>query len=226
MEKQSNKKLTQLQANRILYLSVIGVLCLAAVIIGIAAAFGGDDSTPTVVVPETEREKKTETQTEAPPVSNTLPSLIAPVSGNVYAEHDLSVLVFSNTMGDWRVHAGIDISASLGSDVLAAADGVIDSVWEDPLMGTCVSVTHAGDLKTVYKNLAVTLPSGIVEGASVKQGDVIGAVGESALIECADEPHLHFEVSLQDELVDPLDYIAEVSKNASLTFGEDTEYEG
>ncbi len=224
---QNKKKLSQLQANRILYLSVIGVLCLAAIIIGIAAALSGGESTPTVVIPETEeQESRTEQESEAPPVANTPPALIAPVAGNVYAEHDLAVLVFSNTMGDWRVHAGIDIASSIGTDVLAAADGVIDSVWEDPLMGTCVSISHAGDLKTVYKNLAVTLPSGIVEGASVKQGDVIGAVGESALIECADDAHLHMEVSLADELVDPLDYIAEASKNASLTFGEDTEYEG
>ncbi len=223
---QNKKKMSSLQANRILYLSVIGVLCLAAIIIGIAAAWGGGESTPTVVIPETEGESQSEQETEAPPVANTPPALIAPVAGNVYAEHDLSVLVFSNTMGDWRVHAGIDIACAIGTDVLASADGVIDSVWEDPLMGTCVSITHTGDLKTVYKNLAVTLPSGIVEGASVKQGDVIGAVGESALIECADEAHLHMEVSLGDELVDPLDYIAEASKNASLTFGEDTMYEG
>lgn len=223
---QNKKKMSSLQANRILYLSVIGVLCLAAIIIGIAAALSGGESTPTVVIPETEGESQSEQETEAPPVANTPPALIAPVAGNVYAEHDLSVLVFSNTMGDWRVHAGIDIACAIGTDVLASADGVIDSVWEDPLMGTCVSITHTGDLKTVYKNLAVTLPSGIVEGASVKQGDVIGAVGESALIECADEAHLHMEVSLGDELVDPLDYIAEASKNASLTFGEDTMYEG
>ena len=223
---QNKKKLSPLQANRILYLSVIGVLCLAAIIIGIAAALSGGESTPTVVIPETERESQSESEQQSPPVASTPPALIAPVAGNVYAEHDLSVLVFSNTMGDWRVHAGIDIAASVGTDVLAAADGVIDSVWEDPLMGTCVSISHTGDLKTVYKNLAVTLPSGVVEGASVKQGAVIGSVGETALIECADDAHLHMEVSLKDELVDPLDYIAEASKNASLTFGEDTLYEG
>ena len=219
MEKQSNKKLTQLQANRILYLSVIGVLCLAAVIIGIAAAFGGDDSTPTVVVPETESEKKTETQTEAPPVSNTLPSLIAPVSGNVYAEHDLSVLVFSNTMGDWRVHAGIDILTPEGAEVFCSTDGTVSAVYDDPRLGRTVEVTHKGGIISCYSNLDKndTLPE---VGTVLAAGDRIGKVGDSSLSELADEAHLHFEIKVNGRPVNPLDYICEESKRASLGIDE------
>ena len=129
-------------------------------------------------------------------------------------------------MGDWRVHSGLDIAASLGSEVRAAADGTIEKVWQDPLMGTCISITHAGELTTVYQNLHETVATGIVPGATVKMGDTIGAIGETALIECAEEPHLHFEVLLKNEKVDPLDYISKESQAASLTFDEDQLYEG
>ena len=70
---------------------------------------------------------------------------------------------------------------------------------------------------TIYRNLSATLPEGIREGATVIAGQVIGAVGDTAMIESADEPHLHCEMTVKGESVDPLDYISEESRNASLT---------
>ena len=227
MDKKPNEKLDALRANRILYLVVIGVLCLSAIIIGITAALRrpSESALPTPTASDSQTEPPEEDPTDAPPVSAT-PELSAPVSGNVNKKHDLAVLVPSVTMGDWRVHSGIDISASLGSEVKAAATGKVKDVWKDPLMGNCVSITHEGGLTTVYQNLHETLSSGVVPGATLSAGDVIGIIGETALIECAEEPHLHFEVLLNGDKVDPLDYISEESKSASLTFDEDDIYEG
>ena len=45
-------------------------------------------------------------------------------------------------------------------------------------------------------------------GDTVKSGEVLGAVGESALIEIAEEPHLHFALSVAGKSVNPLDYIS------------------
>ena len=56
-------------------------------------------------------------------------------------------------------------------------------------------------------NLSDTLPDGIAEGATVTPGTLIGAVGETAMRECADSPHLHFEIRLNDKVVDPTPYI-------------------
>ena len=231
MDKKPNERAASLQANRILYLVIIGVLCLAAIIVGITAALRRPSGTalPSVSPSNGETEKPSESMSEepsAPESSATPPSLTSPVAGNVNKKHDLSVLVQSITMGDWRVHSGLDIAASLGSEVRAAADGTIEKVWQDPLMGTCISITHAGELTTVYQNLHETVATGIVPGATVKMGDTIGAIGETALIECAEEPHLHFEVLLKNEKVDPLDYISKESQAASLTFDEDQLYEG
>ena len=68
-------------------------------------------------------------------------------------------------------------------------------------MGKTITISHEGGLKSVYKNLSNTLPDGIKAGTEVKAGTVIGAVGETARIEAADAPHLHFELFLDDKAI-------------------------
>ncbi|MBQ9098775.1 MAG: peptidoglycan DD-metalloendopeptidase family protein [Clostridia bacterium] len=160
---------------------------------------------------------KTDTETDALPTR-----FILPVSGVLQKKHDADMQVFSDTMGDYRVHLGIDIGTVAGASVSAMADGVIAQVWEDVSMGQCVAIKHGGEAYTIYKNLAVTLPEGIKTGATVKAGDVIGTVGESAMVEVADEPHLHVEMTVNGLQVDPTDYLDEEAK---ATLSEDTNFE-
>jgi len=151
------------------------------------------------------------------------PSLILPVSGALTKGHDLTLQVFSNTMQDYRVHNGIDIAATLGSPVYAAAAGTVSAIWEDVSYGTCISVAHSGDCITYYKNLNPILAEGITVGAEVKQGQLIAAVGDSAMVEIADEPHLHFEMTVGKEHVDPTEYFDSASV---AILDQDTAYEG
>ena len=134
---------------------------------------------------------------------NLLPTFVLPVSGDISIDFSDTVPVFSQTMNDYRTHLGVDISASLGSDVIAVADGTVTNVWEDPFMGTCISIEHSGNALSIYKNLDPSVKEGIVIGASVKGGDIIGAVGESAMNEIAQEPHLHYELKVDNKHVDP-----------------------
>ena len=122
-------------------------------------------------------------------------------------------------MQDYRVHLGIDLSTKADAPVYAAADGKISKIWVDTLMGYCIAIKHSGDCVTVYKNLAETLPEGIAEGVSVRSGQLIATVGESAMVEVADEPHLHFEMTVGDLAVDPLEYFDE---DALATIKKDT----
>lgn len=151
------------------------------------------------------------------------PTFVLPVSGAMSKGHDLTLQVFSNTMRDWRVHNGIDIVAASGSPVYAAADGTVSAIWEDISYGTCISLSHAGECMTYYKNLNPILAEGITVGAEVKQGQLIAAVGESAMVEIADEPHLHFELSVEGEYVDPTEYFDSASV---AILDQDTAYEG
>jgi len=155
--------------------------------------------------------------------TNALPSrFLLPVSGVLQEKHDADMQVFSDTMGDYRVHLGIDIGTVAGANVSAMADGVIAQVWEDVSMGQCVAIAHGGDAYTIYKNLAATLPSQIKTGVAVKAGDVIGTVGESAMVEIAKTPHLHLEMTVNGLQVNPTDYL---DADAMATLKEDTNYE-
>ncbi len=168
-----------------------------------------------VLPKDTERPPLTDKTTEpadsvAASVTNpedVLPTFMAPVTGAVIKSHTLEVPVYSLTMDDYRTHEGVDIAATAGAPVYAAADGTVTDVWDDPMMGKCLSLSHAGGAVSVYKNLAETLPEGILSGATVKAGSVIAAVGETALIETAESPHLHFELTVNGDPVDPTEFM-------------------
>ena len=223
----NKKQDKQEKLSRILYILIIAVLCITAIAIGITAATNRGSKTPIATQPPTTTAAPATTApiTQAPVTTapNILPTFQAPAVGTVAKEHEITVPVFSLTTNDWRTHTGIDIACAMGDAVYAAAAGTVSAVVSDPMMGTSVTISHSGDGVTVYRNLAVELAEGIQEGATVIAGQVIGTVGDTAMIESADEPHLHFEMRVAGESVDPLDYISEESKNASLSI--DTGYE-
>ena len=156
--------------------------------------------------PEPTEQSTTVTPNNSSTAGSKIPTFILPVSGSLSSKHDPTLQVFSNTMQDYRVHIGIDLATKENAPVYAAADGKISKIWVDTLMGYSIAIKHSGDCVTIYKNLAETLPEGIAEGVSVRSGQLIGTVGESAMVEIAEEPHLHFEMTVGDLAVDPLEY--------------------
>jgi murein DD-endopeptidase MepM/ murein hydrolase activator NlpD len=100
-----------------------------------------------------------------------------------------------------RMHQGIDIGVGYGTPIHAAAGGtVIYCGWEEGY-GNFVVIDHGGNLATAYghqSSIAVTC------GQQVNQGDVIGYVGCTG--HCFG-PHLHFEVRVDGNPVDPLGYL-------------------
>lgn len=147
--------------------------------------------------------------TDEPPASTPEPTpkpapavYIWPVSGSVITRFAKDELVYSKTMGDWRTHLGIDIETAPSSKVAAIRDGTVEDIYEDPMMGTTVVITHEGDVRSVYSNLS-KVPT-VSKGDSVKTGDIIGAVGGTAVGECAETNHLHLEIFNGDQTVDPL----------------------
>jgi murein DD-endopeptidase MepM/ murein hydrolase activator NlpD len=222
------QKLKNKRINRS-YLFTVLALAVALVVI-IAAAIASNRSKKPTELPDDSGNKITEKPTEKPTelptepeatekptgsngnsvsTGNKIPSFILPVSGKITNKHDPSLQVFSPTMQDYRVHIGVDLATKENAPVYAAADGKISKIWVDTLMGYCIAIKHSGDCVTVYKNLAETLPEGIAEGASVRSGQLIATVGESAMVEIADEPHLHFEMTVGELAVDPLEYFDE-----------------
>ena len=74
-------------------------------------------------------------------------------------------------------------------------------------MGYCVEIDHKNGMLSCYKNLGGQYWATMKEGQSVVKGEKIGEVGESAVIEKAEAPHLHFEMINNGKYVDPIDYI-------------------
>ena len=219
------------RANRILYLVIALILCLGAAIAGIAASVtSGRRAKPVVgtdapavttgsgTAPGTEGSRDAAAEPE-----DRVPTLSAPLSGKVYRAHDLTVPVYSVTLDEYRVHNGVDILSEAGSDVKAMASGIVTEITDHPLLGHSVSVLHAGNLTSIYRNLVPEEIDGLAVGASVVAGQVIGHVGDTALVECCDEPHLHLETTLSGVSVDPLDYVPEESIAASFSYDESFE---
>lgn len=216
-------KLTEKTVNTLLYVGA-AVLILAILGLSIFAFASRKDKTPDPIIttaPKTTTKAPVTTakpQEESPvttkkPDQNDKPTVAEPeytdpVEGVLGKDYDAEQLVYSVTMNDYRVHLGVDINAEVGTPVHAMADGKIVSVAEDYLMGTIVKIEHDGGLVSVYANLQETLPEGIVVDAKVEAGQLIGGVGESAIIEQCDDAHLHFEVMKDGKNLDPLDFIA------------------
>ena len=216
----SDKSLTA----KIMYAAVIAILCITAIVVGIVSVSSKtkdtpEDQTPPVVddgngstVPEPDDTPKPEAKL----------TFIAPTAGTVTNGHSLEVPVFSITLGEWRVHTGIDISCDEGAGVFASEAGVVTGIYSDPMLGYTVEITHNGDIKTRYSNLSSDIGE-LKVGDEVALGDKIGVVGDTSLSELAEEPHLHFEVLLKDVKVNPMDYITEESKKASLGISKENE---
>ena len=212
---------------RLLYLAVVGVLVISALIIGLVAALGKSKTQTPSDPPADEEPAPTPTpddgKTDGDVTEEPVDTYLAPASGAVTKTHDDTLPVYSTTMNDFRVHEGIDIATASGAEVFATARGTVSLVWSDPLMGECLSIDHGNGVVSIYKNLSPTLAAGITKDAKVIAGQKLGTVGDTALIESAEEPHLHFEMTYNGESVDPLSYISEESREVSMS--GDTAYE-
>lgn len=127
-----------------------------------------------------------------------------PVEGNVIEEYSGDDLVYNEALKDWRAHSGVDFSAEVGEQVLCSAKGVVEEVFDSSL-GRCVIVDHKNGFKTMYANL--NEDTNVKAGDEVSAGGVIGTVGNTALGDSTDEPHVHFEMIKKDKNVNPTDYL-------------------
>ena len=174
-----------------------------------------DATTPTVLAGVTEREdipaiatEPSNTGATLPSTENTVPKVfktMAPLEGETVAEYAMDCLSYNQTTRDWRVHNGVDIAAAEGTPVMAAADGTVYTVYDDETMGTTVVIRHEDGYTTKYTCLAQEVM--VAAGDIVSMGQQIGCVGTTALLESALEPHVHFSVTCDNEVVDPAEFL-------------------
>ena len=211
MEKKSNA-MDKKTVSRVVYGTVIAILCITAIVVGIVSA-AGKKVTPDQPTPPEDNTGILPPEIEEPIEEKKELSFMLPVSAGVLGtEFSGDVPVFSTTLGEWRLHLGIDIITDEDVPVFAAEDGVITGIYKDARFGYTVEITHDGEYKTVYSNLKNDAPVSMEIGDVIAKGDRIGTVGDSAMSEIAEEPHLHFEIFVGGVAKDPTEFIEGISK--------------
>ena len=112
----------------------------------------------------------------------------------------------NTTLDKYYLHTGIDFAGNAGDEVYATLGGTVESIVTDPILtGTTITIAHDNGLTTTYT--FVDAAEGLEAGDRVERGDVIATVAEAMGQEYKDGAHLHFEVYLNGEAVDPETYL-------------------
>ena len=109
--------------------------------------------------------------------------------------------------GVYKLHTGVDISASIGDMFIAANDGVVAKAEYNTAYGNMVLINHGGGVSTLYAHGSEIL---VEVGQEVKRGDEVLKVGSTGY---STGPHAHFEVRINGQYVDPMPYITTTVSN-------------
>ena len=102
-------------------------------------------------------------------------------------------------------HKGVDLSAPTGTPIYATADGHVERANWFSSYGLYVQIDHGGDLETRYAHMSRLA---VEDGAFVRKGDLIGYVGSTGR---STGPHLHYEVRVAGEAVNPIPYMVDTA---------------
>jgi murein DD-endopeptidase MepM/ murein hydrolase activator NlpD len=104
-------------------------------------------------------------------------------------------------LGGRRMHKGVDLPAPVGTPIHATADGVVSRADWFSSYGLFVSIEHGGSIETRYGHMSRL---NVAAGQEVHKGDIIGYVGTTGR---STGPHLHYEVRIDGEAVNPVPYM-------------------
>ncbi|KUR73667.1 hypothetical protein AQZ52_01480 [Novosphingobium fuchskuhlense] len=132
-----------------------------------------------------------------------IPSLV-PVTSNRAMSSGFGMRVHP-VLGGLRAHKGIDLPATTGTPIHASADGVVGKADWFGGYGLFVELEHGGSMETRYGHMSRIA---VAEGQHVRKGDVIGYVGSTGR---STGSHLHYEVRIGGEAVNPIPYMQTVA---------------
>ncbi|HET9629915.1 MAG TPA: M23 family metallopeptidase [Novosphingobium sp.] len=104
-------------------------------------------------------------------------------------------------LGGRRQHKGVDLAAPMGTPIHAAADGMVERADWFSGYGLYVAIEHGGEIETRYGHMSRL---NVAAGQMVHKGDIIGYVGTTGR---STGPHLHYEVRVAGEAVNPMPYL-------------------
>lgn len=131
-------------------------------------------------------------------------TLLWPVDGNVLLNYNMDSTVYFATLEQYKYNPAIIIQGDVGALVSAAADGVVENIFEDPEIGTTVVMNLGNNYKATYgqlQNLQINI------GSAVKKGDIIGEVSEPTKYYSVEGSNLYFKLEKDSQSKDPLNYL-------------------
>ena len=117
-----------------------------------------------------------------------------------YSEKEPS---YSKTLNLWEIHKGIDVSANKGQEIKSLLAGTVVDIYKDDEYGMSVKIKSENDTVVVYSNL--DSKTKVKKDQQVKQGDVIGIVGQTSEVEISDGTHVHVQAYKGEESINPMD---------------------
>ena len=128
-------------------------------------------------------------------------SFALPFGTNISKDYSNGEMAKSVTMGDWRVHNGVDFAGAMDQQVLAMQSGTVKRVDTDPLWGVVLTVDHGCGIMARYCGLSEN--STPKAGFEVRKGESVGVIAQVPC-ESAEGVHLHLEITVNGKAADPL----------------------
>ena len=132
--------------------------------------------------------------------------LLWPIAGEVIIPYSPDHGVFYQTLDQFAISEALVLSSAVGTEVKAAAKGVVTAIEEDVRTGTTVTLSLGNDTSLVYGQLNVTE---LKEGDILEAGDCIGTVAEPTRYYVVEGPNLYFKVMEGETSIDPTELLTE-----------------
>ena len=132
-------------------------------------------------------------------------AMIWPIPGHTNITSEFGMRVHPVT-GAYKLHTGVDVGAPSGTSFVAAADGIVSKATYNNAYGNMVIIDHGGGVQTLYAHGSEIIAQ---VGQNVKAGDEVLKVGSTGY---STGPHAHFEIRINGQTVNPIEYLSEFSE--------------
>ena len=150
---------------------------------------------------------------QAPIAAVSIPSRMPLAKANLTSDYGMRT---HPVIGGRRAHKGVDLAAPTGTPIYATADGIVSKAERFSSYGLFVSIEHGAKLQTRFAHMSRIA---VADGERVSKGDIIGYVGSTGR---STGPHLHYEVRIAGQAVNPIPYMVETEAQQAyaLAMGE------
>lgn len=133
-----------------------------------------------------------------------------PVFGQIVMDYSMETAIYDKTLEQYRTNDSIAISAEEGTEVLAAAEGIVEQIYADVEDGNTIVINHGNGWVSTYSQLQDNIL--VAVGQIVAEGEVIGTVGKPSNYSANLGTHLDFKITKDNISTDPKLVLAEIEE--------------